>query len=118
MIDKSKETKKQFRAGKVIIGTKDEVYFAGSATEGDAKALGDALKKAGYLEDRGVTVLLSKGDSTLVSLVLKEGVWDKPTSVATYQRVAREVAPSVGGVPIELRLLNTSLETKKEMTIQ
>lgn len=118
MIDKSQNSKKEFNAGKIMIGAKDEVYFAGSATEADAKALGDALRTAGYLEDRGVSVLLYKGDATIVSLVLKEGIWDKPSSVATYQRVAREVAPSLGGLPLELRLLNVNLETKKEVTIQ
>ena len=118
MVDKAQETKKEFNAGKLIIGAKDEVYFAGTATESEAKALGDALRQAGYLGDRGVSVLLYKGDATMISFVVKEGIWDKPSSVTSYQKIAREVAPQVGGLPVELRLLNSSLETKKEITIQ
>ncbi len=118
MIDKAEETKKEFKAGKAIIGTKDEIYFAGTATEAEAVKLGEALRTSGYLEDRGVSVLLSKGDATMLSFVLKEGVWDNPASVKGYAKIAREVAPQIGGLPIELRLLNTTLETKKEITIQ
>lgn len=81
-------------------------------------ALGDALKKAGYLEDRGVTILLSKGEGTVLSLVVKEGIWDKPSSVTAYQNLARQVAPSIGGLPLNLRLVNSSLASKREMTIQ
>jgi hypothetical protein len=116
--DKERNTKKEFNAGKVTIGTKDEIFYSGFATEADAMALGDALKKAGYLEDRGVTILLSKGEGTVLSLVVKEGIWDKPSSVTAYQNLARQVAPSIGGLPLNLRLVNSSLASKREMTIQ
>ena len=119
MVDKeAQETKKEFNAGRTIVGAKDEVYFAGTATESEAKALGDALRQSGYLEDRGVSVLLYKGEATMLSFVLKEGIWDKPASVSAYEKIARQVAPQIGGLPMELRLLNSSLETKKEITIQ
>jgi hypothetical protein len=118
MIDTSREIKKDLTAGKAIIGTKDEVYYFGSATEADARALGQALKTAGFFLDRGFSVLLSKGERTVLSLVVREGIWDQPDSVTAYENLARRVAPSVGGFPLTLRLVNTNLAIKKEIPVQ
>jgi len=35
-----------------------------------------------------------------------------------FDKVTRQVAPSVGGLPITLRLVNNSIDTKKEVTVQ
>ena len=118
LMDSSRQTKKQMTVGKAIIGTKDEIYYYGSATEADAKALGQALKTAGFLQDRGVSVFLSKGDGTVISFVVKEGYWEKPEAVAIYEKLIREAASSLGWLPVKLRLLNSAVETKKEMTVQ
>src|SRR5579862_1094441 len=75
----ARQTKQQTMSenAKVIIGTKDAVYYSGSAREQDAKALGDKLKEIEYFADRGVTVLLSKEKGHfVVSFVVKEGVWN------------------------------------------
>jgi hypothetical protein len=118
MIDTSREIKEDLTAGKAIIGTKDEIYYFGSATEADARALGRALKTAGFFLDRGFSVFLSKGEGTVLSLVVREGIWDQPDSVTAYENLARQVAPAVGGLPITLRLINTELAIKKEIPLQ
>ena len=46
---------------KVIIGTRDEVYYSGYATKEDARMLGQALTASGFLSNQGMSVLLSKG---------------------------------------------------------
>jgi hypothetical protein len=104
---------------KVVIGSKDEVYYSGSATKDDAQALGNALKTAGYFADRGVTVLLEEGkDGTVVSFVVNDGIWDQPGMVTSFEEIGREAAPSVGGLPIRLRLVNTSIEVKKDEVLK
>ena len=118
LIDSDSVVKKEVTAGKAIIGTKDEVYYLGSATEADAKALGQALQTAGFFRDAGFSVLLSKGDGTVIGFVVKAGLWDEPENVATFEKIARQVASSVGGLPIKLRLLNNTMETKKEVVVQ
>jgi hypothetical protein len=50
----------------VVIGSKDEVYYSGSATKEEAQALGGALKANGYFNDEGASgkgadVYLAKG---------------------------------------------------------
>jgi hypothetical protein len=106
------------RGPKVVVGTKDEVYYTGSATQADATALGNQLKSIGYFSDKGVTVLLDKGQSgTVVSFVVKEGIWDKPDMVASFDEIGRAVAPSIGGLPIEVRLVNNDRDVKNTTTV-
>ena len=100
---------------KVTIGTKDEVFYTGSATRQDAQALGDALKKGRYFVDRGTSVFLDKGaQGTTISLVVHDGAWDVPGTLAAEEEAMREVADSVGGLPIHVKLMNAAQEVKKE----
>ena len=109
---------KKLTVGRVLVGTRDEVYYLGSATAEDAQSLGQALKTIGFFADAGSSVVVSKGDGTAIWFVTNEGFWDKPEAIAGFERVARQVAAAAGGLPIQVRLLNAEMETKKEMTIQ
>jgi hypothetical protein len=109
---------KKLTVGKVLMGTRDEVYYVGSATEEDAQSIGRALKTIGFFADLGASVVVSKGDGTAIWFVTNEGFWEKPEAIAGFERIARQVAGSVGGLPIEVRLLNAEMETKSVMTIQ
>ena len=102
----------------VTIGTKDQVEFSGSATKNDATALGNALKTAGYLQDRGVTVLLSKGTGgTVIGFVVQDGVWNQAGTLASFEEIARGVASSVGGLPVQVQLLNSTKTVEKSGTV-
>jgi len=102
----------------VTIGTKDQVIFSGTATKADATALGNALKSDGYFQDRGVSVLLDKETSgTTISFVVENGVWNQTSTVSGFEEVAREVAPSVGGFPVQLQLVNSSKVVEKTSTV-
>jgi hypothetical protein len=104
---------------KVTIGSKDEVYYSGKATEQDAKALGQSLQSIGYLKDRGVSVLLSKGKGGFtVSFVVKEGAWNDAEQVSAFETIARRIAPTIGGLPVKVHLVDSSLDTKKEFTVE
>ncbi|MGB9334026.1 MAG: hypothetical protein WCB14_03375 [Candidatus Acidiferrales bacterium] len=104
---------------KLIVGSKDEVYYSGSATKQDAQALGEALKTVGYFQDKGFSVVLSKDkDGTAISFVVKEGVWDDAAMQAGFEQIGRQLAPSVGGLPIKVRLMDSSRATKKEIAVE
>lgn len=106
-------------SAKVIIGTKDEVQYSGFATEADARALGDALKSIGYFQDRGVTAVLTKNrNGCTISFVVKDGFSGDSAHVALFEQIARQVAPAVGGLPLKLRLVNSMLESQKELNLQ
>jgi hypothetical protein len=102
----------------VTIGTKDQIIYSGSATQAQATALGNALKQAGYLQDRGVTVLLSVGASgAVISYVVQDGVWNNPTMVTDFEIITRGVASTVGGLPIDMRLVNSAEVVEKDEVV-
>jgi hypothetical protein len=106
---------KELMIGKLIVGTRDEIYYYGAATPQEALALGRELASAGYLVDRGASVVLAKNGATSISFVLGEGDWDRPGALTGFEALARKAAPSVGGGPIDLRLLNPRMEIEREV---
>jgi len=102
----------------VTIGTKDQVVYSGTATANDATALGNALKAAGYLQDHGATVLLSKGaGGTVIGFVVADGAWNQATTVSQFEEVARGVASTVGGLPLQMQLLNSTQTVEKSAMV-
>ena len=100
---------------RVKIGSKDEIFFTGLATKRDAVQLGEALRKSGYFHDEGTSVFLDKDkDGAIVSLVQNEGVWDQPEMLFSAEEVVREIAPSVGGFPIRVKLMDASQQVRKQ----
>jgi len=118
LMDAARSVLREMAVGRAIIGARDEIYYLGAATDADAEALGRALKSAGFLEDKGVSVVLAKGDSTAISFVVAEDVWERPETVAEFESLARRAAASVGGLPLVLRLLNPAMEVKREVAVQ
>lgn len=102
----------------VTIGTKDQVIYSGTATQADATALGNALKSDGYFQDRGVTVQIDKGSGgTTISFVVQDGVWTQTSTLSSFEEIVREVAPSVGGFPVQLQLDNTKMDVEATSTV-
>lgn len=107
---------------KLQMGTKfafsgnESVYYSGDATEAQARSLADALKAQGYFSgERKVDVLLRKEKGeTIVSFAVQDGTWDKPDLVSTFKTMTEAIAPSVGGTPLTLRLVDESLTVKHE----
>jgi len=106
------------KASSVTIGENNDIYYSGTATEADARALGNALRTSGYFNGSGADVFLAKGEKgTVVSFIVKDGIWEQPGKVATFEEIGREVAPTVGGFPIQVRLLNRLKEVQKESNV-
>jgi hypothetical protein len=105
-------------AGKVTFGKNDEITLAGLATRKDAQPLGESLRKIGYFTDKGATVDLSKDKTGVtVSFMVQEGAWDKPQYIGSFWEIGRSVAPSVGGLPIKVHMINRAREVKREITV-
>jgi hypothetical protein len=118
LIDSHRILHRELTVGKAAIGAKDVVYYYGNSTEADARALGAALHSAGFLQDLGAAVVISRDSGAAISFVVGDGVWDRPDAVAGFERLTRAVASSVGGLPLELRLLNGAMEPKKTVRVE
>lgn len=104
---------------KIVIGSNDDVYYSGTATKEDAQALGNALKTSGYFSDHGsADVLLTKGNAgTTIGFIVKEGSWDQPTNVASFEIIVQQIAPLIGGYPVQVQLLNKNYDVKTTSTV-
>ena len=113
------ETKKEMTVGKVSTASHLELYYYGTATESEANSLAKALEAEGMGADHRVSVFLTKGgDETAITFIVRDGLWDDPAQVANYQEFLRKIAPSVGGLPVTLRLANSATEVKTESRVR
>ena len=92
----------------VMFGSKDQVVYSGLATRGTAMALGKALMVSQYFQDRGAAVLLDKGmGSRTISFGVQDDVWNQAGMMSSFEELGRQVAPTVGGLPVEVQLLDS-----------
>jgi hypothetical protein len=118
LVDAGRNVHRKMNVGRLTAGAQDVVYYFGDATNSDARALGEALRSAAYFTDKGATVALLKGEGTVISFVVQDGLWNEPAVTATLERLVRQIAPSVGGLPIELRLLDRDMDIKQAVTVR
>jgi hypothetical protein len=98
----------------VRIDDKDAVLYTGQATSQDAEDLGQQLKKIGYFQSQGASVFLDKDkDGATISLVVRDGWWDKPGALDACEDVVRQVAASAGGFPVRVRLMDVQQHVHK-----
>ena len=101
---------------RVVIGKTDAVYYSRLATAEDAEALGRSLQNVGFFQDRGTSVLLSKNKRVAtISFVVNDGAWNHADTVASFEEIGRRIAPSVGGFPIEIRLVDGEWPVQKSL---
>jgi len=103
---------------KLEITSKESVNYSGSATESEAKSLGELLKTIGFFDNTSEKdVLLHKESNavTEVSFVVKNG-WDDAEIVSAFTTIGQEVAKTMGK-PLVVRMLDEQLNKKKEIRI-
>src|SRR5262249_25558336 len=92
---------------KLVFGPHEEVYFNGGATAAEARAVGRVLQEQHFFDGQGSkTVLVSRsGDGYSVSFVVRQGAWDRPEVVRSFQDLGRRLsADAFDGKRVEIRL--------------
>jgi hypothetical protein len=51
--------------------------------------------------------LVRHDDGTTLAFVIVGEAWNNPSTVGSLEEIVRDVAPVVGGLPIEMHLVNT-----------
>jgi len=125
LLDDKLNVKKEIAIGvdaptRVRIGAKEGVFYSGTATEAEAKALGKALQDAEYfLGQNHVDAMLKKGpEGTVVSFTGQRALWSTPEAAAEFTTIGEAIAPSVGGKPIKLHLLDGHLTLIQEIEVK
>ncbi|MEO6753045.1 MAG: hypothetical protein ABIP85_14795 [Chthoniobacteraceae bacterium] len=115
-----------FFGQKVMMGTrykvsdKESVNYSQKATEADAKMLGDILTANGYFNGKKeVDVLLKKEEKegTVISFVIGGLGKDEAISNA-FREMGEEIAKKVFGKPLTIRLIDTRLNTLKDIRVE
>lgn len=114
LTDAARNVKKEMNVGKVGVGTKDEVFYLGTATAADANALAQTLKTDGFFTDRGTDVFLARNDDgTTLTFLVEPSIAANPAYVAQFETLVRQIAASVGGLPIRLKLASPQLDIER-----
>jgi hypothetical protein len=119
LVDSRLDVEKTSAVGEVRFSGSDGIYYEGSATKAEAQALGRQFESMGFFRGMGANVFLVRhDDGTTLAFVIVGEAWRDPSKVSALESIVRDVAPRVGGLPIELHLVNTQLEVEKEELIE
>ena len=103
----------------VTIGKNDSVWYSGSATLEQARALGSVLQQNKFFIDTQRRVFFAKdAEGTSVSFMLREGAWDNPKLIVGFGAIGRKLANSVGGTPLTIYLINNQMTREKAIAIK
>jgi hypothetical protein len=104
---------------KVIIRTRDEVYYRGTATRFQAETLGSKLRDLNYFSDQGASVILSDGaNGRVISFVVKDGTWDDLDILDGFEELGRNICDgTLFTYPIHIQLLNAQREVRKDLIV-
>ena len=50
----------------------------------------------------------------MLAFVVGKAAWDDPATVGDFEKIVRKAAPAVGALPVRLRLVDNTLEVKKD----
>jgi hypothetical protein len=114
LLNSTQTVEKSSTVGEVDFAGGDAVIYEGTATQTDAQALGQQFKTIGFFGGKGANVFLTKDGGTTITFVVADGTWNNATMVTDFETIVRSAAPSVGGLPIDLRLDNTTLTVEKD----
>jgi hypothetical protein len=118
LVDSQGNMEETSTVGEVSFDGNDGVYYEGSATKAEAQTLGRRFKSMGFFRGKGANVMLTKHDedgTTLAFVIVREA---NPSVVSSLEAIVRDVAPTVGGLPINMHLVNPQLQVEKDEVIQ
>jgi hypothetical protein len=119
LVDTKGDVEARSMVGELSFGGANAIYYEGSATKTEAQALGGQLESMGFFRGHGANVFLTRHeDGTALGFVVVGDAWNDPAKASSFETIVREVAPSVGGLPINMRLVDTQLQVKKEELIE
>jgi len=53
----------------------------------------------------------------VITYIVRDGFWEDPAHVKSFELVTKDAAHTVGGLPITMRLANSNVEVQKEQVV-
>jgi len=118
LLDTTRALKKELVVGRAAFPGNDDVFYQGGVTQAQAQGVGEALKAADFFDGSGVDVFVAKdGGTTTISFVTNSKAWSDPAMLSDFEKLARTAAPSLGGLPVHLQLVDNTLVVKKDEVV-
>jgi hypothetical protein len=103
----------------VQISPQERIVYSGTATANEAMALGKALQEQGYFDGKAeVEVELSKSWWGMPEITFTIGGKFSQEMAEPFRRLGKEIAGSVGGLPVTIKLVNEYYITRRTMTVR
>jgi hypothetical protein len=119
LVDTDRDVKKEVVVGQAAFPGNDDVFYQGGVTQAQAQGVGEALKAADFFQGQGVDVFVAKdGGTTTIGFVTNSKAWSDPAMPSGFEKLARAAAPSLGGLPVTLQLVDTTLVVKKDEVVR
>jgi hypothetical protein len=119
LMDTHEDVEKTGVVGVVQLTGGDAVYYEGYATLAMGQAVAQKLKEIGFFTGKGANVFVKKHtNGTTLAVVVVDGAWNDPKMVSGFETITKAIAPSIGGLPIDMRMMNTSLVVEKDEKLQ
>jgi len=120
LLDSAGTVEAKSTVGEVRFHNNNVVYYAGEATKDEAKELGHHLETTPFFHAHGATVLFTRhnGEGTILGFVATEQDWTNPQRIADFEAIVHNAAVTIGGLPIQMQLLNAQLEVQKDSLIE
>lgn len=105
---------------RLAINANDDIYYSGSATEADARNLGEVLTGLGYFPSSdGASVAVSRSpQGVTISFVLADDVWNEEEAVSHFKGLGEEIADQGFGRPLVIELCNSYFQSKRTLSIR
>jgi len=89
-----------------------EIYYKGTATEADAKALGKALEDQKYFDGKSAKIvfLAKSPQGTIISFVVSPADAAKPANLTAFAALTAAVGPAAGGKPLTCKLVDPNMK--------
>jgi len=105
--------------GTVVKFGDDEIYYAGDATEEDARKLAGVLENIGIFGAGGSSVRIEYSSTQhTVSFPLVRGAWDDTEAIDVYREIGRAIVASGFPTPLTIQLCDEYYEAKRTFVIQ
>lgn len=100
---------------KLSYGPDQDVIYEEGAKEADARAVGDALRSAGFFAEPGArTVRVSRDGAWLdIGFVVKDGTWNDADTVNDFKELGRAIQTQLPAHRLRIKLQSEWMMTKK-----